>query len=385
MIIQPKIRGFICTTAHPKGCAQAVTEQINYVTKQPALTGLKRVLIIGASTGYGLASRIVTAFGMQAQTIGVAYEKAADQKRTASPGWYNTMAFEQAAHAKALYAKSINGDAFSQAIKQETAALIKQDLGQIDCVIYSLASPRRTDPADVTHSSVLKPIDTAYTGKTVDAFSGEIKEITLPPATVEEINATVAVMGGDDWAIWINYLRQENLLAEGFITFAYSYIGPELTYPIYKNGTIGRAKDHLKQTADALNLTLAPCHGQARVVVNKALVTQASAAIPVVPLYISLLYKLMKDNGTHEGCIEQMYRLFKNYAYDLRHSDKNSFIRLDNYEMAADIQAQVRKYWPLITTDNLESMTDIQGYRQAFYQLFGFGFKNIDYTVDCEI
>lgn len=385
MIIQPKIRGFICTAAHPQGCQRAVEEQIQYVARHDPLSGPKRVLIIGASTGYGLASRIVTAFGMHAQTIGVAYEKPADQKRTASPGWYNTAAFEHAAHAQGLYAKSINGDAFSTAIKQQVADLIATDLGQIDCIIYSLASPRRIHPAsNVTYASVLKPIGQPYTGKTVDAFSGDVKEVTLTPATDAEINDTVAVMGGEDWALWIEYLKEKHLLAEGCITLAYSYIGPELTYPIYKEGTIGRAKDHLKETADALQYTLSSCHGHARVVVNKALVTQASAAIPVVPLYISLLYRLMKQAGTHEGCIEQIYRLFKDHYATIPTTSAKAFIRIDDYEMAANIQEQVRTIWPDISSENVETLTDIEGYRHAFHQLFGFEFSDIDYEADVD-
>lgn len=383
MIIQPKIRGFICTTANPEGCQRAVEEQIDYVKAHAPLTGPKRVLIIGASTGYGLASRIVTAFGMKAQTMGVFYEKEADAKRTASPGWYNTAAFEKQAHAESLYAKSINGDAFSHEVKARTAELIRRDLGQVDCVIYSLASPRRIHP-DTGHvyASVLKPIGNAYTSKTVDAFSGEVKDVTLSAASVDEINDTVAVMGGDDWALWIDYLQQQNLLAEGVTTLAYSYIGPELTFPIYKNGTIGRAKDHLKETSDRLNETLRPLHGHARIAVNKALVTQASAAIPVVPLYISLLYRIMKEQGTHEGCIEQMYRLFRDHVPHLGTTPANELLRLDDLEMAKSVQDQISKLWPQITSENLAQLTDIEGYRQEFHHLFGFDFDGVPDDVD---
>ena len=383
MIIQPKIRGFICTTAHPAGCKRSVEEQIKYVVSHGAMHGPKRVLIIGASTGYGLASRIVTAFGMRSETIGVFYERAAENKRTASPGWYNTAAFEEFAHADSLYAKSINGDAFSQDVKLRTANLIRQDWGQVDCVIYSLAAPRRQDPrTQEIYSSVLKPIGAAYTGKNVDAFTGDVHDVTLTPASADEIDNTIAVMGGDDWALWIDYLREQNLLADGVITLAYSYIGPELTYPIYKNGTIGRAKEDLKQTSDKLNASLKTLNGHARIAINKALVTQASAAIPVVPLYISLLYKLMKEKGSHEGCIEQMYRLFHDHQASMTDNQPNNLIRLDDYEMSDDIQQKIREIWPKLCSENVDEYTDIQSYRQEFYRLFGFNWQDIDLQQD---
>ena len=383
MIIQPKIRGFICTTAHPTGCRRSVEEQIKYVKAAGSFTGPKKVLIIGASTGYGLATRIVSAFGMKSETIGVFYERGADAKRTASPGWYNTAAFEEFAHAQSIYAKSINGDAFSTAVKERTADLIRKDWGQVDCVIYSLASPRRQDPhTGQIYSSVLKPVSTTYTGKNVDAFSGDVHDITLTPASAEEIDNTIAVMGGDDWDLWIDYLSEQNLLARGVITLAYSYIGPELTYPIYKNGTIGHAKDDLKRTADKLNTSLSRIDGHARIAVNKALVTQASSAIPVVPLYISLLYRLMKEKGTHEGCIEQMYRLFHDHATNMTDNQPNEFIRLDDYEMETDIQQKILEIWPQICSENVAELTDIQGYRQEFYHLFGFNWPEIDVLKD---
>ena len=383
MIIQPKIRGFICTTAHPAGCRRSVEEQIKYVTAAGSLDGPKKVLIIGASTGYGLATRIVAAFGMQSETIGVFYERGAENKRTASPGWYNTAAFEEFAHAQSLYAKSINGDAFSTSIKERTADLIRQDWGQVDCVIYSLASPRRQDPhTGHVYSSALKPVGAAYTGKNVDTFTGDVHDITLEPASAEDIDNTISVMGGDDWALWIDYLSEQNLLAEGVITMAYSYIGPELTYPIYKNGTIGLAKEDLKRTADKLNLSLSKLNGHARIAINKALVTQASAAIPVVPLYISLLYRLMKEKGTHEGCIEQMYRLFRDHARNMTDKQVNDFIRLDDREMAADIQQKILEIWPKLCSENVAELTDIHGYRQEFYHLFGFNWPGIDVQQD---
>ncbi len=385
MQIQPKIRGFICTTAHPAGCERMVAEQIEYVKSQGAIQGAKNVLVIGASTGYGLASRIVATFGAGAKTIGVFFEKEAEDKRTASTGWYNAAAFEKLAHAEKHYAKSINGDAFSHDIKQRTADLIKKDLGKVDLIIYSLASPRRVHP-DTGHvySSVLKPIGKAYTSKTVDAFRGEVKEITLEPATEDDIANTVAVMGGEDWEMWIDFLAKENLLADGVTTVAYSYIGPELTFPIYKEGTIGKAKDHLKMTADKLTQKLKPLHGHALISVNKALVTQASAAIPVVPLYISILYKIMKEQGTHEGCIEQIYRLFKDYLTSAQRHSSNEFIRIDDREMEKAIQQKVAVLWPQITTENLKQLTDVEGYCQEFYRLFGFNLQGVNYDADVD-
>ena len=386
MIIQPKIRGFICTTAHPEGCKKMVKEQIEYVKSSAIITGFKNVLVIGASTGYGLASRIVASFGMGAKTIGVFYEKEADDKRTASPGWYNSAAFERMAHEDGYYAKSINGDAFSLAVKREAADLIRKDLHKVDLIIYSLASPRRAHPiTNHIYSSVLKPIGEAYTSKTVDAFKGEVKEITIHPATSEEIANTIAVMGGEDWEMWIDYLAKENLLTDGVATVAYSYIGPKLTYPIYKEGSIGKAKDDLKKTADRLNEKLQSYKGQAVISVNKAVVTQASAAIPVVPLYISLLYKVMKENGSHEGCIEQIYRLFKDHlCVEKDKRDMDNYIRLDDKEMDLKIQKKISELWPKITSENLSTLTDIKGYCDEFYRLFGFNLPAIDYDADID-
>lgn len=385
MIIQPKIRGFICTTAHPEGCAKSVAEQINYVKKQGHFNGPRNVLVIGASTGYGLASRIDATYGGQAKTIGVFFEKEADDKRTASPGWYNTAAFEKQAHQDGYYAKSINGDAFSQSIKDETAALIKRDLGQVDLIIYSLASPRRTHPVTGhVYSSALKPIGKPFAGKTVDAFRGEVKEVTIEPASDEEVANTIAVMGGEDWEMWIDTLASANLLAPGIKTVAYSYLGPVLTHSIYKHGTIGKAKEDLKATADKLSTKLAGLQGEAVVSVDKAVVTQASAAIPVVPLYISILFKLMKEKGTHEGCIEQMDRLFRHhlYAASAPSRDSDGFIRLDDLEMQADIQRRVEEIWPQVTTENVNSLTDTKGYCDDFYRLFGFNMQGVDYDAD---
>ena len=313
MIVAPKIRGFICTTAHPDGCAKHVAEQIAVVKNRgPIANGPKKVLVIGSSTGYGLSSRIAAAFGSGAATIGVFFEKPGEADKCGTAGWYNSAAFEKEAAAAGLYARSFNGDAFSDAMKAEVIAAIKADLGQVDCVVYSLASPRRTHPkTGEVFNSVLKPIGESYTNKNLNTNTGVVDEITIQPAEGDDVAQTIAVMGGEDWEMWIDALLAENLLAPGAQTFAYSYIGPELTWPIYKNGTIGKAKEDLERVQRALDEKLAPLGGKAWVSVNKALVTQASSAIPVVPLYISLLYKVMKADGTHEDCIEQMDRLFR--------------------------------------------------------------------------
>lgn len=387
MIIKPKIRGFICTTAHPVGCFQAVKEQINYTKGLDHFNGPKNVLVIGASTGYGLASRIAATYGAGAKTIGVFFEKEPDDKRTASPGWYNTAAFEEMAHADNYYARSLNGDAFSNEMKERVADLIRRDLGQVDLIVYSLASPRRTHPSTgQVFSSSLKPIGQSFSGKTVDAFRGEVKEVTIEPASPEDIANTVAVMGGEDWEMWIDYLLQEKLLAEGVKTVAYSYIGPELTHAVYRDGTIGKAKEHLKQTADILQKKLQPLHGEAVVSVDKAVVTQASAAIPVVPLYISILFKIMKEQGTHEGCIEQIYRLFHDHLYAASGSDRDpeGYIRIDDLEMQPDVQQQVADLWPKITTENVKTLTDVDGYCHDFYRLFGFNMDGVDYEADVD-
>lgn len=388
MIIKPKVRGFICTTAHPLGCAAHVQEQIDYVKQQPAIDGAKKVLVIGASTGYGLASRITAAFGCKAATLGVFFEKPASGSRTATAGWYNTAAFEQAARAEGLYAESINGDAFSNEMKQQVIEKIRQDLGKVDLVVYSLASPRRTHPdTGETFSSVLKPIGQTYTNKTVDIHTGEVTDISLEPATEEEIAATVAVMGGEDWSMWIDALLAADVLEEGAKTIAYSYIGPEVTYPVYREGTIGRAKDDLERTSHKLNAKLQEkLGGHAFVSVNKALVTQSSAAIPVVPLYISLLFKVMKQKGLHEDCIEQIVRLFRDRLYTGNSVpvDEEGRIRIDDLEMREDVQREVDQLWQQVSTDNLEQISDIAGYREEFFKLFGFGFASVDYEADTD-
>ena len=385
MIIQPKIRGFICTTAHPEGCARAVQDQIDWVKAQAPFDGPKKVLVIGSSTGYGLASRIAASFGADAATLGVFFERPADKKRTASAGWYNTVGFENAARAAGHYAKSINGDAFSDEIKAQTIAAIKEDLQQIDLVVYSLASPRRTHPkTGESFSSVLKPIGDSYSSKTVNVQTGEVSDISIETASEEEIAHTTAVMGGEDWEMWIHALDEAGVLAEGVRTVAYTYIGPELTHPVYRDGTIGRAKNHLEQTGLTLNEYLQNKNGSAHVSTNKAMVTQSSAAIPVVPLYISLLYKIMKEKDCHENCIQQMYRLFADRLYTDAPpaTDDQGRIRIDDWEMREDVQAAVAALWSSVNTETLEAVSDIASYREEFLGLFGFGFDGIDYEVD---
>lgn len=387
MIIAPRIRGFICLTAHPKGCEQNIVNQINYVKSKGAIAGPKRVLVIGASTGFGLASRITSAFGSEASTIGVYFEKPPAPGKTASPGWYNTAAFETKAHEAGLYAKSINGDAFSDEIKQKTIDLIKADLGQIDLVIYSLASPKRVHPkTGVVHSSVLKPIGQPFTNKTVDFHTGIVSDISIQPANEEEIENTIAVMGGEDWGFWIEDLKAAGLLAEGATTVAYSYIGPSLTEPVYRKGTIGRAKDHLEATAFSITEKLKDLNGKAYVSVNKALVTQASSAIPVIPLYIALLYKIMKAENIHEGCIEQMQRLFQDRLYSGAEiaTDEKGRIRVDDLEMREDVQSQVAALWTEATTESLPEIGDLPGYKHDFLNLFGFDVEGVDYDAEVD-
>ncbi|UPZ14063.1 enoyl-ACP reductase FabV [Flavobacterium humidisoli] len=385
MIIEPRMRGFICLTAHPTGAEQNVKNQIEYVKSKGEIAGAKKVLVIGASTGFGLASRITSAFGSGASTIGVFFEKPPVEGKTASPGWYNSAAFEKEAHKAGLYAKSINGDAFSNEIKRETLDLIKADLGQVDLIIYSLASPVRTNPnTGVTHRSVLKPIGQTFTNKTVDFHTGKVSDVSINPANEEDIENTVAVMGGEDWAMWIDALKAENLLAEGATTVAYSYIGPSLTEAVYRKGTIGRAKDHLEATAFTIEDSLKSIGGKAYVSVNKALVTQASSAIPVIPLYISLLYKIMKEEGIHEGCIEQIQRLFQDRLYNGSEVpvDEKGRIRIDDWEMREDVQEKVAKLWLEATTETLPEIGDLAGYRSDFLNLFGFEVPGVDYNAD---
>ena len=387
MIIEPRMRGFICLTAHPDGCAQNVKNQIEYVQSKGHIEGPKNVLIIGASTGFGLASRITSAFGSNAGTIGVFFEKPPTEGKTATPGWYNSAAFEIEARKAGLYAKSINGDAFSNDVKQQTIDLIKADLGQVDMIIYSLASPVRMHPVTgVLHRSVLKPIGQTFSNKTVDFHTGIVSQVSIEQATQEDIDNTVVVMGGEDWAMWMDALKKAGVLADGITTIAYSYIGPEVTEAVYRKGTIGRAKDDLEATAFKITDSLKSLNGKAYVSVNKALVTQASSAIPVIPLYISLLYKIMKAEGLHEGCIEQIQRLFMQRLYSRKEvpTDENGRIRIDDWEMRDDIQERIKALWAEATTENLIEIGDLAGYKHDFLNLFGFGFAGVDYKAEAQ-
>ncbi|ALU74442.1 trans-2-enoyl-CoA reductase [Tenacibaculum dicentrarchi] len=384
MIIEPRTRGFICLTSHPTGCEQNVKDQIAYVQSKGKIEGAKKVLVIGASTGFGLASRITSAFASDAATIGVFFDKPATEGKPGSPGFYNTAAFEQEATKAGLYAKSINGDAFSNQIKEQVVNLIKQDLGQIDLVIYSLASPVRMHPVSGKRfKSTLKPIGEVFTNKTVDFHTGKVSEISINPAQGDDVANTVTVMGGEDWKMWMDALQSENLLSEGATTVAYSYIGPEVTKPVYRNGTIGAAKDDLEATAFTISDDLKSIGGKAYVSVNKALVTQASSAIPVIPLYISLLFKVMKEKGIHEGCIEQIQRLYSQRLFggDLALDEKGR-IRVDDWEMREDVQAEIAELWGKATTENLSEIGDLEGYSQEFFKLFGFKVAGIDYDAE---
>jgi enoyl-[acyl-carrier protein] reductase/trans-2-enoyl-CoA reductase (NAD+) len=386
MIVEPKVKGFICTTAHPVGCEKNVERQIDYVKNAGKIDGAKNVLVIGASTGYGLASRISAAFGMGASTIGVSFEKEASGKRTATPGYYNTLAFDKACANAGIYSKSINGDAFSKEIKAEVIDLIKKDLGKVDLVVYSLASPRRTTPDGTTYNSTLKTVGEPFTQKNWNLRDDTISDATIAVANDEEIAATVKVMGGEDWIDWIDALVEADVIADNAITVAYSYIGPKLTYPIYHEGTIGQAKAHVFESSKAITKKMEAKGIKAYVSVNKALVTQASAAIPVVPLYLSVLYKVMKEKGVHEGCIEQMYRLFKDKVYDGNVKlESDGMIHVDDYEMKEDVQSEVMAIWNKIDSDNLKEFADTKGYWEDFYNMFGFNIAGVDYQADVEV
>lgn len=391
MIIKPKVRGFVCVTAHPTGCAANVAEQIAHVESRGQIPGgPKNVLVVGASTGYGLSSRIATAFGSGAATLGVFFERPASNGRPASAGYYNSVAFQQKAAEAGLWAKSINGDAFSIEIKDRAVDLIRREMGKIDLLVYSLASPRRTDPVSgVTYKSALKPIGGSFLGKTVDTDKAEVFEVGIEEANDEEIDGTIKVMGGEDWELWVHALAKAGLLADGFKTLAYSYIGPEVTWPIYKNGTIGRAKEDLDRAAAAITTSQAAVGAQAAVAVNKAVVTQASSAIPVVPLYVSILFRVMKEMGNHEGCIEQMDRLFRDKVYGSAGlvTDADGRLHVDDYEMEPAVQKAVSEIWPKINTANLRELSDFYGYQKDFLKLFGFGVDGVDYRqeVDAEV
>lgn len=389
MVIKPKVRGFICTNAHPVGCAYNVAQQIDYVKQQTIANteqAPKKVLVIGCSTGYGLASRITATFAYGASTLGVCFEKAPTERKTGTAGWYNTAAFHQQAEQAGAYAKTINGDAFSDALKQETIAAIKADLGQIDLVIYSLASPRRTDPdSGEVFKSTLKPVGEQYTTKTYDTDKDLVHEVTLEAASEEEIAHTVKVMGGEDWERWLTQLDEAGVLAQDCKTTAYTYIGKELTWPIYGQATIGRAKEDLDRAADAINRHLANTQVSAHVSSLKALVTQASSAIPVMPLYISLMYKVMKEEGSHQGCIEQIFGLFTErlYAQNAPTDEHNRF-RMDGVETNDQTQAKIKALWDQTTQDNFHEISDYKGYHQEFLQLFGFAFDAVDYEADLD-
>jgi len=385
MIIKPKVRGFICTNAHPKGCAAHVQEQIDFTLgKGPIAGGPKNVLVIGASTGYGLASRITAAFGSKANTVGIFFEKPPTVKRSASAGYYNSAAFHSAAKDAGLYAESINGDAFSDEVKQQTIELLKNGIGKVDLVVYSLASPRRTDPkTGIMHSSVLKPIGEGYTAKNLNTDTLKINDITVEPANEEEIANTVKVMGGEDWELWIDALKGADLLSDNCRTVAYTYLGEKLTWPIYGHATIGKAKEDLDRASAAINTVLSPIGGAANVSVLKALVTQSSSAIPIMPLYISLTYKVMKEEGTHEGCIEQLQRLFTEGLYtDTPRLDEHNRLRMDNLELRAETQEKIEVLWPQVTEENLYDISDYKGYNADFLRLFGFGLDGVDYEAD---
>ncbi len=388
MIIKPMIRNNICMNAHPEGCRRNVLNQIEYVKKQKPFKGPKHVLLIGGSAGYGLASRIALAFGARAGTLSVAFEKPASEKRTATAGWYNSEAFVEEAKKEGLIAENIYGDAFSDEIKEETIKRIKELFGTVDLIVYSLASGVRTDPkTGIQYRSVLKPIGSTYRSKSVNPMTGEVLEADLAPAAPEEIEPTVKVMGGEDWELWIDALSKAGVLAKGVITLAYSYIGPELTRAVYRDGTIGKAKEHLEATAKTLTQKLSSLGGQAFVSINKAVVTRASAVIPVVPLYLAILFKVMKSKGIHEGCIEQMYRLFaeKLYGSSTIPVDEEGRIRMDDWEMREDVQEEVMRIWEQIDASNLEKLADLEQYRQDFLNIHGFGFPEIDYEKDVPV
>lgn len=386
MIIKPRIRGFICTTAHPTGCAALVTEQATWVKAQGAIPNVPRnVLVLGGSGGYGLASRVVAAFGSGARTLCLSFEKEPEAEKTGTAGWYNNAAFDRLAHAQGLYARSLNADAFSDATKAMVADVVRQDLGSIDLLVYSLASPVRTDPdSGVLYRSAIKPVGAPVHIKSLNVDKGLVHEVDLAPASDVEIQSTVKVMGGEDWERWIGFLQKEGLLAAGFKTVAYTYIGSRLTWPIYWEGTLGKAKEDLDRAATALRSALTPLQGDARVAVLKAVVTQASSAIPVVPLYISLLFKVMKERGVHEDCLRHIHRLFRTWLGEsgATHMDDRGRLRVDDLELRDDVQDDVKGRWALVSTETLPELGDLDGYRQDFLRIFGFGVDGVDYEQD---
>ena len=386
MIVKPRIRGFICTTAHPAGCAANVGEQIGYVDSQAAVPGaINNVLVVGSSGGYGLASRITAAFGTGAATLGVSFEKPPTETKTATAGWYNNIAFEEAAHARGLYARTLDGDAYSDEMKVRVVEEIRAHMGSIDLLVYSLASPVRQHPkTGELHRSSIKPLGDPVHIKTLNVDKGLVHEVDLEPATEEETAATVAVMGGEDWEFWIDALAEADVLSDGFRTMAYTYIGTELTWPIYWEGTLGKAKEDLDRAAEAIRRRLVSVSGDARVATLKAIVSQASSAIPVVPLYASLLFRVMKDAAVHESIIEHVYRLFATQLAPgaTMNLDEAGRIRIDDWELADDIQNEVRRRWPLVTTENLPELGDLEGFQADFLKIFGFGYEGVDYEAD---
>lgn len=387
MVIEPRIRNNFCLNAHPLGCREQVRLQVKYAKAHRPAAGPKRVLVVGSSNGYGLAARIVAGFGSGAATYGVSYEKPPEPTRTATAGWYNERAFMQMAHAEGLGAWSVNGDAFTSAVKDEIVGMVRSSGGPLDLVVYSIAAPRRADPVTgELYTSTLKPIGRRYVSKSVDFLTGQVTEVSSDPATEEEVRHTVKVMGGEDWFLWMELLRDEGLLAPGATTVAFSYIGPDLTHEIYRNGTVGRAKEDLEHTAKTITKALESVGGRALVSVNKALVTRASAVIPAVPLYTSLLYKVMKRKGLHEGCIQQMVRLYRDHLYGGKPLalDEAGRLRLDDWEMREDVQREVAEVWAKVTTENIAEYADLEGFREEFLRHHGFGMAGVDYTQDIE-
>ncbi|MCK0754087.1 enoyl-ACP reductase FabV [Chromohalobacter japonicus] len=391
MIIKPKVRGFICTTTHPKGCERNVAEQIATtranIPPSEQEKGPKKVLVIGASSGYGLAARVTAAFGYGASTLGVFYEKPGTEKKPGTAGWYNSAAFDKFAKEEGLYSKAINGDAFSHEARTKAIDLIKQDLGQIDLVVYSLASPVRKMPdSGELKRSALKPIGETYTATAIDTNKDAITEASVEPATEQEIADTITVMGGEDWELWIDALDEAGVLAPGARSVAFSYIGTEITWPIYWHGALGKAKEDLDRAAGAIDARLSKEGGSANVAVLKSVVTQASAAIPVMPLYISMVYKIMKEKGLHEGTIDQLNRLYAERLYSSQEPDTDEAgrLRLDDWELRDDVQQPCKKLWSQVTTDNLFTLTDYAGYKHDFLKLFGFEREDVDYEADVD-
>jgi enoyl-[acyl-carrier protein] reductase/trans-2-enoyl-CoA reductase (NAD+) len=387
MIIKPRVRGFMCITSHPIGCEANVKSQVDFVKSQSAIESPKRVLVIGSSTGYGLAARITAAFGGGASTLGIFFEKPGTERKSGTAGWYNSAAFHKFAKQDGLYAKSLNGDAFSDDVKERTIATIKEDLGQIDLVIYSLAAPRRQHPkTGEVFNSTLKPVGKDITMQGVNTDKEEIQEFSLEAANAQEIADTVAVMGGEDWAMWMDALGTAGVLAEGAKTTAFTYIGEKMTWDLYWDGTIGMAKKDLDTRVLSIREKLAVTGGDARVSVLKAVVTQASSAIPVMPLYLAILFKEMKLEGTHEGCIEQLYRLFTECLYnDSPRTDEEGRLRVDELEMLPEVQDRVAAVWAQITTENLAELTDFAGYKHEFLRLFGFQMEGVDYDAEVNL